>query len=205
MMLWGTILAAGGLLLLQVTLRSKQDRDLARRLQQRDARAMGPLYDRYGRLIYSLIYRIVRNPATAEDLVQETFLRVWNRAQSFDAEKGSLGAWILTVGRNRAIDHLRSAESRLEQRSLELDLLDQPILFSNFEDTALTVDRARQIKIAFERLTPHQKSVIEMAYYEGLSQTEMAEKLNQPLGTIKTWVRSALRSMREELTEEATA
>src|SRR5262249_1523730 len=82
------------------SLRSKDDADLARRLKHRDQHAMGDLYDRYGRLAYSLIFRIVRNTAVAEDLVQETFLRVWNRVHSFDSEKGALGPWILTVARN---------------------------------------------------------------------------------------------------------
>ena len=74
---------------------------------------MSALYDRYGRTAYALIYRVVRDAAAAEDLVQETFLRVWNRAQSFDEERGALGPWILTVARNRAIDHLRSVDGRM--------------------------------------------------------------------------------------------
>src|SRR5947209_17849419 len=94
---------------LQVALRMKDDAALAARLKDRDTRAMSDLYDRYGRLAYSVIFRIVRNGAAAEDLVQETFLRVWNRVQSFDAEKGALGHWVLTVARNRAIDYLRTS------------------------------------------------------------------------------------------------
>src|SRR2546425_9460446 len=106
-------LAALAYVLVQVSLRVKDEANLARRLRDRDAHVMGDLYSRYGRLAYSLIFRVVRNSATAEDLVQETFLRVWNRGQSFDAERGALGAWILTVARNRAIDHLRSTEGRI--------------------------------------------------------------------------------------------
>ena len=166
---------------------------------------MSDLYSRYGRLVYSIIFRVVRNAATAEDLVQETFLRVWNRGQSFDAERGALGAWILTVARNRAIDHLRSTEGRMSAGAVELDLLEAPSRFSGIDERALSLDRARRLKGAFEKLTPSQKSVIEMAYYEGLSQTEMAERMQQPLGTVKTWVRSALKAMRQELTEEAVA
>ena len=135
--------------------------------------------------------------------MQETFLRVWNRGQSFDAERGALGAWILTVARNRAIDHLRSTEGRISAGALELDKLEAPKQFADFEDRALSLDRARRLKGAFEKLTPSQKTVIEMAYYEGLSQTEMAERMKQPLGTVKTWVRTALKTLRQELTEEA--
>ena len=189
--------------LLQVALRVKDDGDLARRLQARDAGAMRELYDRYGRLVYSLIMRIVRNSAAAEDLVQETFLRVWNRMQGFDQQRGALGPWVLTVARNRAIDYLRSTDGRMSAGSLELDRLEHPGLFCDFEDRALSLDRARRLKEAFEKLTPNQKTVVELAYYEGLSQTEMAERMQQPLGTVKTWVRSALKVLREQLTEAA--
>ena len=191
------------LALLQVGLRYKDDSDLAHRLKTRDAGAMRELYDRYGRLVYSLILRMVRNSAAAEDLVQETFLRVWNRIQGFDAERGALGPWLLTVARNRAIDYMRSADGKMSAGALELDRLEHPGRFCDFEDRALSLDRARRLKDAFEKLTPHQKTVIELAYYEGLSQTEMAERMQQPLGTIKSWVRSALKVLREQLTEAA--
>ena len=192
------------LALLQVSLRVKGEGDLARRLQSRDAGAMGELYDRYGRLVYSLILRIVRNSAAAEDLVQETFLRVWNRMQGFDQERGALGPWVLTVARNRAIDYLRSSDGRMSAGALDLDRLEHPGQFCDFDNRALSLDRARMLKEAFEKLTPNQKTVIELAYYEGLSQTEMADRMQQPLGTIKTWVRSALKVLREQLTEAAT-
>jgi RNA polymerase sigma-70 factor (ECF subfamily) len=197
------VLGALAFVLLQVSLRTKDEAPLARRLRDRDPHVMGDLYDRFGRVVYAVIFRIVRNGATAEDLVQETFLRVWSRGQSFDAERGALGPWILTVARNRAIDHLRSTEGRLSAGALELDRLESPALFSGLEESALSLDRARRLKGAFEKLTPTQKTVIEMAYYEGLSQTEMAERMKQPLGTVKTWVRTALKTLRHELTEEA--
>jgi len=191
------------LALLQVSLRSKDDGDLSRRLRARDAGAMRELYDRYGRLVYSLILRMVRNSGAAEDLVQETFLRIWNRMQAFDEERGALGPWVLAVARNRAIDYLRSADGKMSVGALELDHLEHPGRFCDFEDRALSLDRARRLKDAFEKLTPHQKTVVELAYYEGLSQTEMAERMQQPLGTVKTWVRSALKVLREQLSEAA--
>src|ERR1700689_2719119 len=159
---------------LQVVLRFKDEGDLARRLKARDPQAMSDLYDRYGRIAYSLIFRIVRNGAAAEDLVQETFLRVWNRVQAFDQEKGALGPWILTVARNRAIDYIRSIDGRMSAGSLELDRLENPTMFAGFSDNALSIDRARRLKDAFEKLNANQRMVIELAYYEGLSQTEMA-------------------------------
>lgn len=191
--------------ILQVVLRFKDEADLARRLKERDPHAMSDLYDRYGRVAYSLIFRMVRNGAAAEDLVQETFLRVWNRVQSFDQERGALGPWVLTVARNRAIDYLRSLDGRMSAGALELDRVENPSLFCDFSDQALSLDRARRLKGAFEKLNDNQRKVIELAYFEGLSQTEMAEQMKQPLGTVKTWVRSALKILRDELTEAAIA
>jgi RNA polymerase sigma-70 factor (ECF subfamily) len=190
---------------LQGALRFKDDPELARRLKARDPQAMADLYDRYGRLAYALIFRVVRNAAAAEDLVQETFLRVWNRVQSFDPERGALGPWILAVARNRAIDYLRSLDGRMSAGALELDRIENPAVFTTSDDRTLSLDSARRLKNAFEKLSPNQRLVIELAYYEGLSQTEMAERLKQPLGTVKTWVRSALKTLRDELTEAAIA
>ncbi len=190
---------------LQVVLRFKDDRELVRRLKARDQHAMGDLYDRYGRAAYSLIYRVVRNAAVSEDLVQETFLRVWSRIQSFDDERGALGPWILAVARNRAIDYLRSVDGRIAANALELDKLENPTLFADFEDSAISIDRARRLKTAFEKLNPQQRMVIELAYFEGLSQAEMANRMHQPLGTVKTWVRTALKILRDDLTEAVSA
>jgi RNA polymerase sigma-70 factor (ECF subfamily) len=193
------------LALSQMDLRGKDDKDLARRLQSRDAGAMRELYDRYGRLVYSLMMRIVRNSAAAEDLVQETFLRVWNGMQAFDQQRGALGPWVLAVARNRAIDYVRSADGRIPAAALEPESLDHPGQFCDFEDRALSLDRARRLQDAFEKLTSQQKTVRELACYEGLSQTEMAERLQQPPATINTWIRSALKILREQLTEAAAA
>ena len=174
------------------------DPDLVRRLRQRDPRALGELYDRYGRLAFSLILRIVRDAGVAEDLVQETFLRVWNRAGGFDAEKGAIGPWLLAVARNRAIDYLRSASGR-ERNALELEETEHPSFYRDMESEILQSDRARRVKAALKKLSPQQREVIELAYFEGLSQTEMAERMGQPLGTVKTWVRTALKNLRDDL------
>lgn len=193
------------LAMLQAAVRLKNDPKLAERLRRRDPKAMAELYDRYGRLVYSLIHRVVRDAGVAEDLTQETFLRIWNRAQAFDAAKGALGPWIVTVARNRAIDYLRSAPGRMASRSLELTDIEHPSRFTGIDDHALTLDRARRLQTAFTNLTPNQKTVIELAYFEGLSQTEMADRMQQPLGTVKTWVRGALKAMRDQLEEGAAA
>ena len=187
--------------ILFAALHADGDPDLAARLKRRDPQAMADLYDRYGRVAYTLIFRIVRNVGVAEDLVQETFLRVWNRVQGFDNERGSLGSWVLTVARNRAIDYLRSVDGRMTQNAFELEVNEHPSMFANLEEDILNSDRARRLREAFKKLNENQRQVIELAYYEGLSQSEMAERMQQPLGTVKTWVRSALRVLREELGE----
>lgn len=190
---------------LQLAVRLKDDSGLAERLRARDPKVMGEIYDRYGRLVYSLIHRIVHDTGVAEDLTQETFLRIWNRAQAFDVERGALAAWVVTVARNRAIDYLRSATGQAAARSLELADIEHPSRFRGFDEAALSLDRSRRLKEAFEKLTPNQKTVIELAYFEGLSQTEMAERMQQPLGTVKTWVRAALKTLREQLGQAAAA
>lgn len=191
---------------LSTILRFKDDGALVERLRRRDPDAMGELYDRYGKLAFSVIFRVVRNQSTAEDLLQETFLRVWNRVQAFDGEKGALGPWILTVARNRAIDYLRSLDGRMAKSSLEIEKMETPRVFSDMETKLFDKDRIENLKGAFEKLSPNQRMVIELAYFEGLSQSEMAEKMNQPLGTVKTWVRSALKALRDEIgAQEAVA
>ena len=174
------------------------DANLVARLQRRDPQALAELYDRYGRLVYSLILRVVRDGGIAEDLVQETFLRVWNRVHGFDAEKGAIGPWLLAVARNRAIDYLRSAGGR-ERNALEFEETDHPALYTDMERDIVTSDTARAVRAAMEKLSPQQRQVIELAYFEGLSQTEMAERMQQPLGTVKTWVRTALKNLRNDL------
>src|ERR1700743_2459085 len=180
------------------------DPELVARLQRRDPQALAELYDRYGRIVYSLILRVVRDTGIAEDLVQETFIRIWNRVQGFDARKGSVGPWLLAVARNRAIDYLRSAGGR-ERNAVEFEETDHPSLYTDMESEILASDNARVVKAAVEQISTHQRQVIELAYFEGLSQAEMAERMGQPLGTVKTWVRAALKVLRDELGAQAVS
>ena len=176
----------------------EDDSGLVARMQRRDPQALAELYDRYGRVTFSLILRVVRDTGIAEDLVQETFLRVWNRVNGFDAQKGSIGPWLLAVARNRAIDYLRSAVGR-DRNAVEYEETDHPSLYCDMEKDILASDKARRIKSAIDKLPANYRQVIELAYFEGLSQTEMAERMGQPLGTVKTWVRTALKKLRDEL------
>ena len=186
-------------LLLALELSGHYDEELARRLQKREERAMADLYDRYGRLAWSVIVAIVRDTSLAEDLVQETFLRVWNRIQFFEPGRGALGPWLPAIARNRAIDHIRSVSSRIDRGSVELDIASHPSLFVDMERELVNKDHGRLIGAALKKLDANQQRVIELAYYEGLSQTQMAERMGQPLGTVKTWVRTALTNLRAHL------
>jgi RNA polymerase sigma-70 factor (ECF subfamily) len=192
-------------ILLALELSGQHDEELARRLQRREPEAMAALYDRFGRLAYSVIVAIVRDGSLAEDLVQETFIRVWNRVHAFEADRGALGPWLLAIARNRAIDHLRSLSARMDRNAYELDVREHPSLFVDMERDMVNSDHGRLIQKALVKLNANQQKVIELAYYEGMSQTEMAERMGEPLGTVKTWVRTALKILREELGQGVTA
>lgn len=166
---------------------------------------MADLYDRFGRIAWSVIVAIVHDTGVAEDLVQETFLRVWNRVHAFDAARGALGPWLLAIARNRAIDHLRSQSARIDCGAWELDVREHPLLFVDMEREVLNTDHARLIRRAIAGLSANQQKVIELAYYEGMSQTEIAEKMGEPLGTVKSWVRAALKHLREQLGQAVAA
>jgi RNA polymerase sigma-70 factor (ECF subfamily) len=192
-------------ILLALEISGHSDENLARGLQRRDPSAMADLYDRFGKIVYSVIFAIVRDGGVAEDLVQETFLRVWNRAKTFDGQQGALGPWLLTIARNRAIDHVRSAGARIDRNAFELDAREHPSLFGDLEREVVNSDQARLIRKAIAKLSENQRKVIQLAYYEGLSQSEMAKRMGQPLGTVKSWVRGALKLLREEIGPAVTA
>ncbi len=176
------------------------DEELIEQLQKRGSDALGILYDRYGQLVYSVFLRAARDSAMAEDLVQELFLRVWNRAQSFDSKKGSLGVWILSIARNMAIDHVRSAGARFSAKLRPIEEAEhKPINSALGARPESAIDDVRTVRAAFSYLNQNQKQALELAYYEGLSQSEIATKLSEPLGTVKSWMRSGLLRMREAL------
>jgi RNA polymerase sigma-70 factor (ECF subfamily) len=186
-------------LILSAILGPDESRRLIERLRARDASALGELYDRYGGVVYSIILRIARDTATSEDLTQEVFLRVWNRIPTFEMERGSLSTWMLTIARHAAIDFLRSRGGKQARLSVSLDGLERPIAGGNAETELQSSTDAKKVRAAMARLEPKHRQLLELAYFDGLSQTEMAEKLELPLGTVKTWVRSALRQLRENL------
>lgn len=167
--------------------------ELVARLKRRESQAMADLYDRFKRLIYSIIYQAVREQGVAEDLTQETFWRVWNRIQTFDPERGKLEPWIATIARNRAVDHLRSIRSA---QQFSFESIETNAFFFSTQSHASQIERENAILKALKSLNPDQREMIELAHYQGLTQTEIAETLKRPLGTVKGTLRSALKVLR---------
>ncbi len=160
------------------------------RIRARDERALADLYDRHADLLYSVILRIVRGAAEAEEVLQETWLQVWRTAGSYDASRGAVGAWLVTVARSRAIDRLRSEGSR--RRVESESTLDPPAPTADAADEASQRQRSERVTAALGQLETHHRQVLELAYYSGLSQVEIAGRVGAPLGTVKSWTRQAL-------------
>ncbi len=176
------------------------DEDLIRRVAAGEADALKSLYDRHERPVYSLVFRIVQDQGDAEDVVQEVFSQAWSQAGRHDASRGAVGAWLLTIARSRAIDRLRARRARPERTTAderELGALRDPLPSQDL--LLVSHEQAARVRTALERLPLLQRIAIELAYYEGLSQSEIAERLEQPLGTVKTRMRLALLKLREAL------
>lgn len=160
-----------------------------------DSQALEQLYGRYARVAYGLAVKILSNAEQAEDVVQEAFWRVWNRAATFQAGNGQFAPWLFGIVRNLCIDEIRRRQSRptaLQQDSDEQALLAVPDSQPDMDTLTWEAERRRLITSALAELPPDQRQVIELAYFGGLSQREIADKLNNPLGTVKTRVRLAL-------------
>jgi RNA polymerase sigma-70 factor (ECF subfamily) len=164
-----------------------------------DEEALAQLYDRYGRVAYGLALRIVRDQALAEDAVQEAFLTVWRTASSFRADRAKPSTWILTLVHRRAVDVVRREERR---RAAPLEGTEEPDerSLAADEEIALT-DRRRIVQEALRQLPDEQREALELAYYGGLTQSELAERLSVPLGTIKSRMFTGLRRLRDLLAE----
>jgi RNA polymerase sigma-70 factor, ECF subfamily len=166
------------------------------KLQARDPAGISAVYDSYGSIVYSLFVRVTRDPSIAEDLVQELFLRVWNKSREFDANRGTLGVWIISIARNMAIDHVRSAQSKFQSRLRSIDQTDQHSFSYKPIDPEIVIDSAKAVRQALTELNSNQRRVLEMAYFEGYSQSEIADRIAEPLGTVKSWMRSGLERLR---------
>ena len=182
-----------------------QDRDVAciERMRAGDATGLEELYDRHSPMLYSLALRIVGRAADAEEVLQESWLQAWRSAERYDRSRGTVAAWLLTLARSRAIDRFRGLASRQRaETSVEVD----PPRGAD-EPPALAVQRQlhERVSAALATLPPQQRQVLELAYFSGLSQSEIASRLGAPLGTVKSWTRQALLRLRDQVAQEEWA
>ncbi len=180
------------------------DQELIERVRARDHEAMAVLYDRYSRAVYSLALHVLHEQRAAEDVVQDAFLTFWQRPTTYIPERGAFGPWILRVARNRAIDHLRRGSREHTNDGDREWTLEQQIVDPEPEPGDLVWNRAvaERVREAISELTVPQRQVIELAYFRGMTQSEIAAYLDTPLGTIKTRVRTALTRLARIMAEE---
>jgi RNA polymerase sigma-70 factor, ECF subfamily len=182
-----------------IELASLRDEELLALIVRRQEGALGAIYQRYGRLVYTIALRITGDRETAEEVVQDVFQNVWQSAGSFQPEAGTCSSWLLSITRHRAIDATRSKRERARAREQALDF-DWPA----GEDAGLEREVAQgllrdAVRDALGTLPPNQRQAIELAYYGGLTRMEIAERLGEPLGTIKTRLRLGLLKLRDLL------
>jgi RNA polymerase sigma-70 factor (ECF subfamily) len=161
----------------------------------RDSTAVGELYDCHSRLLYGLILKIIKDRSEAEEMLQEVFVQVWTRADTYNVQLGTPIAWLVRIARNRAIDRLRANAVRI--RTTEAAPLPPPV--ESPERRAAMSEQERAVARALEALPPDQRQRIEHAYFGGLTQSELAARFGLPLGTVKTRVRTGMMTLRRDL------
>jgi RNA polymerase sigma-70 factor (ECF subfamily) len=180
------------------------DASLLMMIAQARAEALDTLYERYNRLLFSISLSILGDPALAEEVTLDVFVHVWRRAGTYQPEKGKVSTWLIAITRNRAIDMLRWYGSRPEATSLSPDEAPVPADARRREPEEhleLSLERER-VQRAVAELPPDQRKALALAFFKGYTHRQIAEALDQPLGTIKTRIRLAMRSLRERLAEE---
>ena len=177
------------------------DRSCMERLRAGDLKALEELYDRHTPMLYGLVLRIVGRAADAEEVLQDTWVHAWRRAGTWEPARGTVTAWLLTLARSRAIDRIRSVAAR-RRAETAAPAPDPPS--SRDEPAANAADRQRRDRIsaALAALTPQQREVLELGYFGGLSQSEIAARMGAPLGTVKSWTRQGLMRLRETVPQE---
>jgi len=181
-----------------------RDADLVLRIARGDERALGQLYDRFGSVLYAVAYRVVGQQADAEEVVMEAFSQAWREAPRFDQARGSVAAWLTMMTRSRALDLVRSQSrrERITDTAARQEPAAGPAMSTGFPSPGAAVlddERRKAVSAALSALSPPQRQAIELAYYDGLSQSEIAERLKEPLGTIKTRMRLGMQKLRETL------
>ena len=173
----------------------QDDAELIRRLAAKDAKALEAFYERHKRLAFSLVFRIVGNREDAEDVLVDVFWQVWQQAVRYDASRGKPMAWLLTIARTRAIDCVRSSHRRTDDVE---DVTEKPPTGAE-PDMFVAADTKKAVGAALQSLSEQQRIPLEMAYFQGMSHTEIAAALNQPLGTIKDRIRTGMLHLRKRL------
>jgi RNA polymerase sigma-70 factor (ECF subfamily) len=182
---------------LQAQTSQTSDNDLLHAVARGDETALASIYDRYHTILFGLILRILHDRQEAEDVLQEVFLQVWRRARDFDEARGRAFTWLVTIARSRALDRLRTSGARAK-------LADQVALSAGNDmgdaaEDAMKSEEATIVRRALAELPEEQQRPLFLAYFEGLTQTEIAARLGDPLGTVKTRIRSGLMGLRELL------
>ena len=181
------------------------DEELMQRLFYRDLGAFRALYARYSSLVYSTSLRVVRDAQIAEDMVQEIFLRVWRKPESYVPQRGRFLTWLTSVTRNRAVDEVRSRSRRFRHETASPEERERELPAPETNDPSLTTelsDQRRMILAALSGLPQEQREAIELAYFGGFTQQEISERLALPLGTVKTRIRLGMQKLRVALTPE---
>jgi RNA polymerase sigma-70 factor (ECF subfamily) len=163
-----------------------------------DSRALGSLYDETCSLVYGIALRVLRNEADAEEVTSDVYSQVWKSASTFDSARGSVNAWLTTLARSRSIDRLRARVRTQKEEALET-ISNVPSSGETPESASWLGQQRAKVRAALQSLSPEQREVIELAYFSGLTQSELAERLQQPLGTIKTRIRLGMIKLRERL------
>ena len=175
------------------------DATLMQQLLRKDVSAFEQLYERHSRIVYSLVLRILRQGTTAEEVVQDVFLQLWRNSARYDLSRPFV-PWLLTLARNRALDHLRLKSERQRRREEQTEEFPQIATAAPEYEKALDEKRrAERVRSLMGSLPAAQKKAIELAYFEGLSHSEIAASLHEPLGTVKSWIRNGLLRLKEGL------
>jgi len=185
--------------------RTLSDETLIRQIVQRRPEALSELYDRYSRMVFGLAINTVGDAATAEEITQDVFVRVWERAGQYRADQAKVSTWLTSIARHRAIDQLRRLGVRPEGRSIgwaDVSPQAEPSTDGPEQSVELAIQR-QGIRAAVAQLSEEQKQVVAMAYFQSYSQTEIAEALSLPLGTVKTRIRLAMEKLRGLMQAEA--
>jgi RNA polymerase sigma-70 factor, ECF subfamily len=172
---------------------------LVHRLLRQDVNAFEQLYDRHSRIVYALVLRILQQTPTAEEVVQDVFLQLWRNAAQYQEARGPFVPWLLTLARNRALDTLRLKSERQRRREDQTEELPSISAAPQYEKLLDEKRRAGRVRALMAELSAPQKKAIEMAYFEGLSHSEIASALQEPLGTVKSWIRNGLLRLKEGL------